>query len=208
MTCLCRISGLVHTMCSPGRCTSLNRADVHTHSFITTSLLDDDNLLSCLLNYPAVDHEHPFVLDYQQIAAAQATDAQLLELLQQKPQQYAYRNMDNNVQLITYTSAPNADWKICIPSSKLQAIINWYHQAMNHTSSNRTYETISRHFYHPQLQTYVQRTSAPCATCQLYKTKEKGMVIYLPVKLSPFPGMRWPLTSLDPGRSAMPTEMT
>lgn len=41
-------------------------------------LLNDQDILKCFLNYPAVDTEHPFALDFDTITKAQNEDAALI----------------------------------------------------------------------------------------------------------------------------------
>jgi hypothetical protein len=51
-------------------------------------LCDDNDMLQCFLNYPAVNEEHPFALDYNTITQAQNQDAALLQSLASKPNSF------------------------------------------------------------------------------------------------------------------------
>jgi hypothetical protein len=56
-------------------------------------LFDDDDMLQCFLNNPAVDEEHPFALDYDAIAAAQNQDAAIQQGLASRPQLFGTHHM-------------------------------------------------------------------------------------------------------------------
>ena len=46
--------------------------------------------------------------------------------------------------------------KIYLPSSLLNRVIMWYHDALIHPGIDRNYKTISAQFYHPKLLSTVQ----------------------------------------------------
>jgi hypothetical protein len=66
------------------------------------SITDDDEMLECFLNFPSVNHAHPFVLDFGTIRHGQQQDQVLLAHIQCEPQKFANMLMANNVSLIVY----------------------------------------------------------------------------------------------------------
>ena len=69
------------------------------------SILDDQEMLECFLNFPHVDHQHPFALDYQVIMDGQQQDPALQALLQSDPQHYATVHLPHNVNDCIHTRA-------------------------------------------------------------------------------------------------------
>ena len=107
-------------------------------------------------------------LDFQALATAQNQDNKLLQELQADPQHYALVLMDHNVQLICYMPQANAPWKICIPDALLDHTITWYHLVLSHVGIVRSYETMSLHFYHRDMQMRIQCLVRDCDACQRY----------------------------------------
>jgi RNase H-like domain found in reverse transcriptase/Reverse transcriptase (RNA-dependent DNA polymerase)/Integrase zinc binding domain len=157
----CERSALADEQASPG-----TSVDAQEFAF---SILDDQEMLECFLNFPDVDHAHPFVLDFEHIRNGQQQDLALLAFLQREPMKYANMLMANNVSLIVYIPEPGQPWKICIPSEQLDSIILFYHQALNHLGIRRTVESMKMHFYHPQLRARSEHLIKTCPTCQKVK---------------------------------------
>ena len=131
-------------------------------------------MLECFLNYPAVDVQHPFALNYEYIAQAQDQDAVLIQSLASKPTQYGRYQMSPDANLICYLPGPDQPFKICIPDALLNDIIRFYHMALNHVGITRLTSTIATHFYHPGLQAHVANIIRPCDACQRYKLPGRG----------------------------------
>ena len=72
------------------------------------------------------------ILDFQALALAQAQDAELRRKLQTDPMHYIRRLFDTRVYIIVFVSPTVARWRICIPSVKLDHMIQWYHLVLNH----------------------------------------------------------------------------
>jgi hypothetical protein len=137
-------------------------------------LCDDDDMLQCFLNYPAVDAEHPFALDYDTIATAQNHDAAIQLSLASRPQSFGTLNMSEGVNIVCYIPGPDQPFKICIPDAMLNDVIRFYHLALNHIGITRLRDTIALHFYHPRLQENVENIVRPCDACQRYKLPGRG----------------------------------
>jgi hypothetical protein len=135
-------------------------------------ILDDDQLLQCFLNYPDVDVQHPFMVNFQTIAAGQAADPHLQAMLQEQPTRYARHIMADNTQLIVYVRQ-GQPWRICIPEAQLNDLVAWYHEVLNHLGITRLCETIEQHFYHRDLRLHVEQYVNLCTICQSSKTQYK-----------------------------------
>ena len=119
------------------------------HTFSVT--LDDDDMFDCFPNFPEVDDEHPFALDYKEILTIQNDDLILQHQLRADPQHYQKKIMSFNIQLICYLGKPNTPWKICIPDAMLTSLVNFYHQALEHIGIMHLKDTIVLHFHHHNL---------------------------------------------------------
>jgi hypothetical protein len=132
-------------------------------------LIDDEDMLECFLNYPEVDEQHPFALDYETIAQAQNNNVASLQSLASKPTKFGRFQMSENANLICYIPGPNLPFKTCIPDALLDTVIRFYHLVLNHIGMTRLRDTIPQHFYHPHLQAHVENIARPCHACQRYK---------------------------------------
>jgi len=104
---------------------------------------------------------------------AQAQVAGLQHKLQTDPTRYTWRIFDSGVNLILFASSPMAQWRICIPSVKLDQMIHWYHMMLNHVSINRLYESMTMHFYHSNLRMHIENMKS-CYICQRFKLPGNG----------------------------------
>ena len=88
--------------------------------------MDNPSLIDCFVNLSPLG-DVPVPLSFKACAAAQAQDAMLQQKLLTDPAQYVQNQLAPNANVICYLSQPNALWKICIPNSKLDEIIQWHH---------------------------------------------------------------------------------
>ena len=130
-------------------------------------------MLECFLNFPDVDLEQPFLLDYAVLAAAQNQDATIQNNLATKPQEYRRLQLAINRQIVCKI-IPDKPWKICIPDAMLDAIIQFYHLALNHIGMTRLRDTIGTHFHHPRLEQRIEHIVSRCDACQRYKINTKS----------------------------------
>ena len=126
----------------------LGTPDDHFYSL----LVDDDDILECLLNYPEVTPEQPFALDWQRIAAEQESQAGLLDLLETDPEHYTlepimigHNSSDPtgpaSPPLLVYKGYEGAKPTVRIPDSMLDELVNFYHEVMVHVGSWRLHHT-------------------------------------------------------------------
>ena len=130
--------------------------------------MDDPSLVDWFVNLPPLGNV-PLPLSFEACAAAQAQDATLQQKLATDPARYVQNQLAPNANVICYLSQPNAPWKICIPDSKLDEIIQWHHTHLGHPGIKRTSDTIALHYYHPRLSARCEDLISHCDACQRNK---------------------------------------
>ena len=135
--------------------------------------MDDPSLVDCFVNLPPLGNV-PLPLSFEACAAAQAQDATLQQKLATDPARYVQNQLAPNANVICYLSQPNAPWKICIPDSKLDEIIQWHHTHLGHLGINHTSDTIALHYYHPRLSARCEDLISRCDACQRNKLSLHG----------------------------------
>jgi Integrase zinc binding domain len=129
-----------------------------------------DCLVALPENFPPVSPERPYPLDFKYLAQAQLQDQRLQNLVTTDPKYHRMTDEGSDLhQLICFTPAPGAPWKICIPDSLLRKVVKWYHRVLVHPGRERMLQTIQLHFHHPDLRTRIERYVQRCDTCQRMK---------------------------------------
>jgi hypothetical protein len=95
-------------------------------------LMDDRAMLESCLNYPTVDEDNPFTLDFEAIAKMQNYNNDLLKSLASDKTKVGHFQMNDKVNLIYYIPNMKQPFKICIPDALVDTIICFYHLALNH----------------------------------------------------------------------------
>ena len=136
-------------------------------------LLSDDNNdlfhFESYLNYPEPNPDDPvFPLAYDVISVHQTNDANLVNLKNLNPDTYQDHNF-NGINLVCHLPQRNDTWKIYIPATLLDQVINWYHIVLSHAGVQRLYKTIGTHFYAPNLCTKIEEILKTCDACQRFK---------------------------------------
>jgi hypothetical protein len=132
-------------------------------------LMDDMEIAECFLNFPEVDNEHPFALDYATIADAQQHDAQLQHKVQHEPAKYSLADIGDGKFMIVFKAQPDDQARICIPDSMLETMVSFYHQVLGHAGSSRIYQTMTKHFKHDKINEVAKRLTSTCDPCQRHK---------------------------------------
>ena len=135
--------------------------------------MDNPSLVDCFVHLPPLG-DVPVPLSFKAYAAAQAQDATLQQKLVTNPAWYVQNQLAPNANVICYLSQPNALWKICIPDSKLDEIIQWHHTHLGHPGIKRTSNTITLHYYHPRLSAHCEHLISCCDACQRNKLALRG----------------------------------
>jgi len=136
------------------------------------ALINDDELLQCMLNYPEIDVHEPFQLEYGYLTAAQQRDPLLISKLDQDSIHYTWFTVALKLRLVGHIHEPNSNPKICIPDALLDKYIQFYHIALAHTGMRRVIQTMSQHFWHPALKPRAEQYIHHCEVCQ--KNKQLG----------------------------------
>ena len=131
------------------------------------------SLIDCFVNLPPLG-DVPVPLSFEACAAAQAQDATLQQKLVTNPARYVQNQLAPNANVICYLSQPNAPWKIYIPDSKLDEIIQWHHTHLGHPGIKRTSDTIALHYYHLRLSAHCEHLISRCDACQCNKPPLRG----------------------------------
>jgi transposase InsO family protein len=158
---------------------SITTDDVASHSYSIT--MDDDELLSCLLNFPEVDSNEDFVLDYFAISREQKNDPVVKYHLKTTPSIYKVIRITDlmkhpiyksNETIVVRTDSDRP--KVVIPTKMIDKIIAFYHQVLGHSGITRTCEAIAAHFTATSLKSHVQAYVARCDVCQRCKQQNKS----------------------------------
>ncbi len=134
--------------------------------------IDNDDLRDCFVHLPG-QQNIPFRMDYQTtIATAQERDAALLlEHMEREPTTVVRRLLTPNVHVYCYTAhpdAPDAPWKIYIPTNLLTDVVRWHHLA--HIGISRLADALRTHCFLPRLQqTTCEHEVGRCDPCQRLK---------------------------------------
>lgn len=76
--------------------------------------------------------------------------------------------------VVCYIPAPDAAWKVYLPTSLLHNAVRWYHLALGHLGQNRLFDTMSMNLYHPDLRLQVEQVVTRCDACQRQKNVLRG----------------------------------
>jgi hypothetical protein len=107
-------------------------------------------------------------LAYDVIAEHQPNDGTLNNFKALNPDTYQDHNF-NGINLVCHLPQRNDSWKIYIPATLVDQIINWYHTVLSHAGVQRLYKTIGTHFYAPNLRTRIEEILKTCDACQRFK---------------------------------------
>ena len=133
-------------------------------------LLDTSELVDCFLNVPMVN-VNP--IDYTQLQQHQQQQANLLLLPQQNPLEYSMQPF-GQAQLVCYRPQNTHNFRIVIPDTLLQTMVQWYHNVLHHAGMDRLKQTINAAFYHPLLDRAVTQCVHVCSVCQQFKLSGRG----------------------------------
>ena len=143
---------------------ALNNAEDYEDYFY--SLLEDLELLECLLLHPIFDEEDRFPLNFETIQLYQQQDAKIARL--RHTPLFFDKEFPNGITLLCVGDASN--WSIVLTDEMADHLIDWYHLKLSHNvGTTRLYETIRRHFFCPSLKTMIADKISKCERCQQSK---------------------------------------
>jgi RNase H-like domain found in reverse transcriptase/Integrase zinc binding domain len=146
--------------------------------------IDAPELLECLLYHPNVMEEQgnmPFdmfstmqcPLTFENIREQQMQDPLLLNKNQKQPDLYKWISF-GSVDLLCICPPNTTVYRICIPSTMLEPLIEWYHYTLGHVGETRLKQTMLTHLYHPDLNNKVIKHVQKCGDCKQFKLVGKG----------------------------------
>jgi hypothetical protein len=165
------------------------------------SIMDDPELVECLLLHPEFDEQGSYPLNFETIQQLQAQDERLVQAANNVDNKLIRYEQLGDAQLIVYDDTnkglpkegenkndtdqellkevendTDADrqWLICIPDQALDRLVQWYHQSLSHAGITKMVATIRRHFVHPELRKKVEEIVKTCDACQKYKAGGRG----------------------------------
>jgi hypothetical protein len=117
-------------------------------------------MLECFLNFPAVDHEHPFALDCDCTANARNEEATSMQSLASKPNRHGQCKMSPTANLICCIPGPNQPFKTRTPDAALNDVMQFCHFGVT---------PVVPRFCHPRPMNRIGDITHPCNTCQRCK---------------------------------------
>jgi hypothetical protein len=130
-------------------------------------------VLDCLLNLPEVETPAENPLNYTHIREQQQADEKLMQLHERRPQQYIYKTVEGDIDILCYAGDDAATgWKIALPDGMVQPTIEWFHLVLGHPGSKRLRLTMNARYYHPELRKFIDRYV--CEACQRNKLSGRG----------------------------------
>ena len=127
------------------------------------------------LFHPKFDPRGRQPFHFDTIHQYQISDKDLLALPDSDPKRYFSQTLDNSpIVCRRDTLDPNSSWKILLPNSMLEPLVNWYHEITVHsTGMDRLEAIIRRHFYHPNLRQVCRKIVSNCKICPQVRTSAR-----------------------------------
>ena len=133
-------------------------------------MFDDLDLMHCMLNFPEVDQEHPFALDFGTIANAQQNDDILQQQADLFPDRYPRTDIGEGRTIIRFKPTPECEQpKIYLPDNMVENVVAFYHAVLGHSGQERTLRGVQQHFTHPALGRIMKEHVQTCDACQKCK---------------------------------------
>jgi hypothetical protein len=157
------------------------------------SILDEPEILEAFLNYPTLQ-EMVNPITMQNIQQHQFEDEGLNARRQQAPEHFPIKEIEGR-QVICFRRDPNSapgEWKIAMPTTLVDPIMQWYHKVLGHCGVNRLYDGVRAHFYFPSLKDRCAQLK--CAVCQMNKAIGIGFG-ELPPRIAPL--LPWNEVAID-----------
>lgn len=139
--------------------------DLEAGQDMKTPLAAGTELKESFVNVPA--DAGLFPLNLPDLAEAQQNDQSAQRLLAGQPERFETQNFGGSD--LICRRASDGTWKIVIPDSKVEAIIEWYHAMTSHGGQTRVRATIEAFFYYPNLRDKIQEHISTCDACQRFK---------------------------------------
>ena len=133
------------------------------------TLIDEPELAHCMLSFPKIKVNETFALDFQAIAEEQMKDEVLKQFVEHKPNEYRMKDVGKGHQMILRQTPSDAQPRVCIPTTMLDGMIQFYHRTLGHPGTQRVESSIKQYFYHRNLHDRVTELIRTCDSCQRNK---------------------------------------
>ena len=134
-------------------------------------VIDGQGGLEVMLNYPQLDTNNPILnsypLDLTIVNKYQQLDQTLMKTVKEN-HNFQFIQLYNN-QLVAYQLQRSKKQCIVIPQQLQYPAVRWLHSILGHAGSTRLTETLSSHFWFPNMKEMVTRVVRNCEHCQRYK---------------------------------------
>ena len=119
------------------------------------------------------EDQDPFVLDFGSLAATQASDSDIskrVRIGEYKRQRFGEERLATK------------QGKIVVPVAQQKAVLEWYHEMLQHPGAQRMYHTIRQYFTWKKMKAQIEDLVAHCDVCQRCKKTGKKKYGKLPLK--------------------------
>ena len=99
------------------------------------SILDDKELVDCLINLPPITDPMENPLNYSWMREKQQQDESLLRCIQRHPDRFIYKLLDDENQIICHVPPnknPEKHWTIALSADMVKPTCEWFHQVLGH----------------------------------------------------------------------------
>ena len=108
-------------------------------------------------------------ISYQRIAEHQQNSNELVAARNHSPQHYEQQVFGGHNIWVHKTRMNDNNWRIYIPVTMENEIINWYHNVLLHPGVSRQYQSMKLHFYFPNMQQKIENYIRGCEDCVKFK---------------------------------------
>ena len=139
-------------------------------------LLDNQQGMEVMLNYPQIDLHHPILnsypLDLRLLHKHQLLDAALLKAVKEDSR-FKFIHVYGN-QLVVHQLQNSNRQCIVIPQKLQYPAVRWLHSILGHDGITRLHETLSSHFWFPHMKDMITDVVKKYNYCQKYKIHHKS----------------------------------
>ena len=134
----------------------------------------------------AMEEEYIVPINYLEIHRAQRDDIELRKFRTADTTKKNYSiTKYGTLEIWMKQSQNDKKWRIFVPKTLRQPLINWYHDNLLHAGQRRMEESVLRYFTWPGCTADIERFVKSCETCQKNKSTNTGRAGKIPLKDPP-----------------------